>query len=533
MAAGVSVWRARWARYFLKASPHRTYSEVLALGVLLSLFSALLYGERGQSLYTLALMAFVNPLCALHYGLRLRVAATGGNGWAQFGYEAACLGGAWVICKFFGVAAVALGRLGQPDVGASDNFAPLLFMAVALSFPYLFFRAFARFWVWWAGLRRRRLVWSLMHSHHLAVALIQSLIILPIMLHLMASSATPWIIDSLGTNIAGQFFYRLNVTLLVLGLTILASLLILLVLSPASALVSYFLARRMRQRFDALIATTHAARAGRYEQRVVISGEDEISQMQTDFNTMLTGLEETIRALDAEQHKVTRLLQLRQELFANVSHDLRTPLATLSVQLEGMANAPTATPQVPALQHEVALLTRLVDDLFSLARADTQQLALRIAPTDVRAVILNAVQSAAPLAWQSGRVEVSADVPLQLPLMMADGARLEQTLRNLIHNGQRYTLPGGIVVVSARAEDDVIHIRVRDTGGGIAPGELPHIWERYYHDPEGGGTGLGLTLAKAFVESVGGSIDVESRLGEGTCFTLILRQFCDTSAKVL
>jgi signal transduction histidine kinase len=372
-----------------------------------------------------------------------------------------------------------------------------------------------------------------MHSHLLAVALIQSLIILPFMLVLMASSATPWIIDTLGANIVGQFFYRLNVTLLVLGLTILASVLILLVLSPASALGSYFLARRMRQRFDALIATANAARAGAYDQRVVVSGDDEISQMQTDFNTMLASLESTIRALDAEQHKVSRLLHLRQELFANVSHDLRTPLATLSVQLEGMANAPTATPQVPALQHEVALLTRLVDDLFSLARADTQQLALRIAPTDVRAVILNAVQSAAPLAWQSGRVEVSADAPLQLPLMMADGARLEQTLRNLIHNGQRYTLPGGIVVVSARAEDDVIHIRVRDTGGGIAPDELPHIWERYYHDPEGGGTGLGLTLAKVFVESMGGSIDVESRLGEGTCFTVILRQFCDTSAKVL
>jgi signal transduction histidine kinase len=287
----------------------------------------------------------------------------------------------------------------------------------------------------------------------------------------------------------------------------------------------------MRERFDALIATANSARAGAYDQRVVVSGEDEISQMQTDFNTMLAGLESTIRALDAEQHKVTRLLHLRQELFANVSHDLRTPLATLRVQLEGMVNAPT--PDVAALQHEVTLLTRLVDDLFSLARADTEQLGLRIAPTDVRAVILNAVQSAAPLAWQSGRVEVSAQVPLQLPPVLADGARLEQALRNLIHNGQRYTLPGGVIVVSARAEDDVIPIRVRDTGGGIAPEELPHIWERYYHDPEGGGTGLGLTLAKAFVESMGGNIAVESVLGEGTCFTITLRQFCDTSEKVL
>jgi signal transduction histidine kinase len=531
MAAGVSVWRVRWARYFLKASPLRTYAEMLALGVLLSLFSALLYGERGQSLYTLALMAFVNPLCGLHYGLRLH--PLHGSRWAQVGYEAACLGGAWAICALFGAAAVALGRLGQPDVGASDNFAPVLFMAGALSFPYLFFRAFARFCVWWAGLRRHRLVWSLMHSHLLAVALLQSLITLPLMLYLMASSATPWIIDALGANIVGQFFYRLNVTLLVLGLTIVASVLILLVLSPASALVSYFLARRMRHRFDALIATANAARAGAYDQRVVVSGDDEISQMQTDFNTMLASLESTIRALDAEQHKVSRLLHLRQELFVNVSHDLRTPLATLQAQLEGMVDTPTKPTQVATLQHEVALLTRLVDDLFSLARADTQQLALHIAPTDVRAVILNVVQSAAPLAWQSGRVEVSAQVPIQLPLVMTDGARLEQTLRNLIHNGQRYTLPGGVIVVSARAEDAALHIRVRDTGGGIAPEELRQIWERYYHDPEDGGTGLGLTLAKAFVESMGGSIAVESALGEGTCFTITLRQFCDSSAKVL
>jgi signal transduction histidine kinase len=535
MAARLTNWAARWQAYRLSAGFWRTCAETLTLAVLLSLLSILIYGERSKSLYSLALIGFINPLCALHYGLRLRLPS--GDGLAQFRAEVLRLCGLVFIGGLLGI--ISLSQLTQHGLRAPDLASPLLLVTAMMIFPYLFFRAFVRFWLWWGRLRRRHLVWSLMHSHLMAVSLMLALIVLPVMLYLMSSTATPWMVDYLGGNFVGQFFYRLNVTLLVFGLAILASLGVLLLLAPTSALVSYFLARRIRQRLDVLIAATHAARDGAYHTRIPVSGVDEISQMQFDFNAMLTSLESAIHALEKEQDKVSRLLKLRQELFANVSHDLRTPLATLHAQLDALENAPSqheceqpgiTAGQLTGLQGEVTLLTRLVDDLFSLARADTDQLALRITPTDTAAIILNVVRTSAPLAWQSGRIEVIAQLPAALPYARADAMRLEQTLRNLIHNSRRYTLPGGVIAVSAQASGGQIHIQVRDTGSGIPPQDLPHIWDRYYRDPEGGGTGLGLTLAKAFVESMGGKISVESTLGQGTCFSLRLPAIADAQS---
>jgi signal transduction histidine kinase len=137
------------------------------------------------------------------------------------------------------------------------------------------------------------------------------------------------------------------------------------------------------------------------------------------------------------------------------------------------------------------------------------------------------VKSTSPIAWQKGKVQVVADFPAQLPLVMVDEIRLEQILNNLLQNGQRHTPPGGIVVVSAHAEPGEVVIQVKDTGEGIAAEDLPHIWERFYRAGETrtkhrGGAGLGLALVKELTEAMGGTVAVESQTGKGSCFTVRL-----------
>jgi signal transduction histidine kinase len=132
------------------------------------------------------------------------------------------------------------------------------------------------------------------------------------------------------------------------------------------------------------------------------------------------------------------------------------------------------------------------------------------------------IETVAPLAWRINRVEVVGKLPSKLSSIVADESRLEQVLRNLIHNSLRYTPPGGLVIISARETAGHVEIQVQDTGEGIQPENLAHIWERYYRDEENGGTGLGLALVKSFVEAMQGEVAVTSAPGEGAYFSITL-----------
>jgi signal transduction histidine kinase len=169
----------------------------------------------------------------------------------------------------------------------------------------------------------------------------------------------------------------------------------------------------------------------------------------------------------------------------------------------------------------------LIDDLFTLARAEVDGLAVDLRPTDVGALAQHRAEAMAPLAWQKGRVEVLAEVQADLPLALADAGRLEQVLVNLLRNAVRHTPPGGVVVVLVAGEADAVRVDVRDTGQGIPPDELPRVWERFYRGAsarqDGPGAGLGLTLVKELVEAMGGTVSVESVVGQGSCFTVRMR----------
>jgi signal transduction histidine kinase len=169
----------------------------------------------------------------------------------------------------------------------------------------------------------------------------------------------------------------------------------------------------------------------------------------------------------------------------------------------------------------------LIDDLFTLARAEVGRLDLRCEPTDIGALARRAVETVAPLSWRDARVEVVARVSPGLPSAQVDATRVEQALHNLLRNALRHTPPGGIIVVVAERAAERLALRVRDTGEGIVADDLPHIWERFYRADhtrasDTSGAGLGLALVKEVVEAIGGAVAVESEPGRGSVFSLLL-----------
>lgn len=400
---------------------------------------------------------------------------------------------------------------------------------------YYAFRGAIRLLSYWNNLRRHRLMWSLTNAH-LSVVVFSALF--------AAVLFTAYTLIT-GSNLdlyaqlppASRFLTRLVSTVLpIIGVFLILTAVALAVLLPPSAIFSFFFSRLLTRRLDHLIKAAQHFRSGDYAARVVTDGEDEIAQLQSDFNSMAETLQHTLEELNTanqglreEQARVQELLQARRELVASVSHELRTPVATMRGYLDAAIDNPTPGHDLQAdlevMRREAVRLQTLIDDLFTLSRAEAHGLPLELRPVDVRSLIGERVSALAALAWQSGRVEIIADVPPDLPPALADPNRLEQVLVNLLRNAIRYTPPGGIVAVTASAEEDHLRIDVRDTGAGISVEDLPHIWERFYRgaspeaDPSGG-AGLGLALVKELTEAMGGSVCVESLPGQGSCFTI-------------
>jgi signal transduction histidine kinase len=392
-------------------------------------------------------------------------------------------------------------------------------------------RAGVWLWHYWNRLRRRRLLWSLTHAHLVVVVAVALLVAVLGGIQVAASVTDPprrltpdWA-PALVDLLARTVFPFLGIVVVWL-----AGLLIILL--PPSALFSYFVARRTTRRLESLTAAAAALRRGDLSARVDVTGEDEVAQLQADFNAMAADLEAATGELQAERDKIVALLEARRALMANVSHELRTPVATLRGYLEAASAGADGVPaglrrDLEVMAGEVERLQKLIDDLFTLARAEVEGLSLRLEPTDVAPLVRNRVAALAPLAWQTGRVEVVAEVPPEPQVAHVDPDRLEQVLVNLLRNGVRHTPPGGIVAVVVIGEADHVRVDVRDTGAGIPAEELDRVWERFYRGAEaqvrdGRGAGLGLALVKELTEAMGGTVALESAAGEGSRFTLRL-----------
>jgi two-component system OmpR family sensor kinase/two-component system sensor histidine kinase BaeS len=274
--------------------------------------------------------------------------------------------------------------------------------------------------------------------------------------------------------------------------------------------------RNLTAPLSRLAEAAQAIGARDLSRRVEIGGSDEVREVAQAFNEMAAALE------GAET--------LRRNLLADVAHELRTPLSVLQGNLRAILDDVYALDkaEVARLYDETRLLSRLVNDLHELAQAEAGHLALNRQPTQF-AELVQSTATAFGAAADAKGVALNWHIPTDLPPVLADPARLTQVLHNLLDNALRHTPAGGNIALRAGCDDGEVWLDVQDSGEGIAPQDLPRVFDRFYRaDPARsratGGSGLGLAIVRAIVEAHGGQVSVASQgvPGQGSTFTLRL-----------
>ncbi len=253
--------------------------------------------------------------------------------------------------------------------------------------------------------------------------------------------------------------------------------------------------------------------SGHFTERVPPCDIVELAQLGTSFNRLALSVE------DVEQR--------RRELLGDLTHELRTPLTILRCHLEDSVNSQSSLSLETGemMLRETRRLERLVNDLQELSQAESGHLPFNLYPLDLRLLIEELIQRFSSQLLDVGPT-LAADYPPHLPMVLADRDRTEQILVNLLSNAIRHT-PQGTIELRAWSNPTEIWISVEDTGCGIAPDEIPLVFERFWRSPQSRkqhkkGTGIGLAITKRLVELQGGQIEVESQLGQGSIFRFSL-----------
>ncbi len=280
------------------------------------------------------------------------------------------------------------------------------------------------------------------------------------------------------------------------------------------SIASVLFSRQLVRPLSELATATRALGKNDFSQRVNVRGSDEINTLVATFNAMAAQLEHTEK--------------VRQKMLADISHELRTPLTglegTLRATLDGVVTLDTA--QVSNLHEQTRHLSRLVDDLHLLARAEAHRLTLDKTPTDLAALLRDLMALFRLLAEEAG-VSLGEDF-MSVPPLNVDAGRIRQVVSNLLNNALRHTPPDGTITLTLEKVSDGVIIGVHDTGEGVSPEHLPYLFDRFYRvdrsrSRQTGGSGLGLAIAKALVEAHGGEISAESKGGNfGTSFLVKL-----------
>ena len=286
----------------------------------------------------------------------------------------------------------------------------------------------------------------------------------------------------------------------------------------AALALSLFVSRQIVQPVRRMADATRRIASGHYAERVPIEPShhgDELGQLGDSFNDMAGSLEQAERR--------------RLDLIGDVAHELRTPIATLEGYLEGLLDEviePSAATWA-RLHDEAGRLRRLVDDLQELSRAEARQIPIVARAVPPAEIVQVAVDRMRPRFDEKG-LSLQVALPPALPRVRADADRAVQVLTNLLSNALRYTPAPGQVEIAAQRVDDGVAIRVRDTGIGFSPEQADRLFERFYRTDKSrarvlGGSGIGLTIARALVEAMGGRIQAESPgPGQGSTFSFTL-----------
>ncbi len=300
----------------------------------------------------------------------------------------------------------------------------------------------------------------------------------------------------------------------------------LLVSGMAAVVVSWFVSRRIVAPIQAMSRASRRIAEGHYDERVAVplgaeEGTDELGELALNFNRMA--------------ERLARTEEARRQWLADISHEMRTPLASILAYAEGLQDG--VLPQDPEVYQQIIRetkrLQRLVDDLHELSRLEAGAYTLdrrAVAPGDL---VAEALRRFAPAYAEKG-VTLTSEVPAEVPPVWADAERVMQVLSNLLDNALRHTPAGGRVTVrvippgAPEGEAGWVRFEVQDTGEGIPAQHLPHLFRRFYRvdksrSRQRGGSGIGLTIARLLVEAHGGRIWAESPgLGQGSVFRFTL-----------
>ena len=284
--------------------------------------------------------------------------------------------------------------------------------------------------------------------------------------------------------------------------------------AAVAILLGLFLTRQFTKPIRALKRGAARIAGGDLAYRVEVKSKDEFGELATSFNSMAA-------TLDSSE-------QSRRRLFADIAHELRTPLSVIGGTVDAMLDGvyEPNPDNLTSIKEETEVLTRLVAELRDLTLAESGHLKLEVEPTNLAELVQRRVSQAEVIA-QGKNISLKTDITERLPEIEADGRRVEQVVANLLDNALNHTPQGGTVTIAVSPGKDGILVSVSDTGEGIPPEHLPYIFERFYRVDDArsrktGGAGLGLAIAKQMVELHGGRIWVESEAGKGSKFSFTL-----------
>lgn len=301
---------------------------------------------------------------------------------------------------------------------------------------------------------------------------------------------------------------------------------ILLFAAVVTALLALWVAQSVTSGLQRLAEGAHALAAGDLSVRVKATSRDEVGGLTNAFNEMAQRLQE------AEDFRA-QLDRERRQLTAAISHDLRTPIASLQAMVEALNDQVVADPDeisryYEAMLRELERVGSLMNDLFELAQIESGAIRLQRHEVELAQIAAETVDVMQPRARQK-KVDLTLSVESQVPPLSLDPKCISRVILNLLENAFNHTPPKGRIQIGlGQAGRDAI-LRIADTGEGIAGEDLPHIWKPFYRGEksrrrvaEASGTGLGLAIVKGLVEAHGGRVDASSRPGRGTEITVAL-----------
>jgi signal transduction histidine kinase len=325
----------------------------------------------------------------------------------------------------------------------------------------------------------------------------------------------------LTVRLSEPFTYRAQTLDTIVNVMLTAAILAMIV----AVITSIVLADRLTQPIRRLTGAARDLSEGRMDARVELpTASPEVSELTAAFNTMADRLQQSIEFIRLDRDR-------GRDFLADVSHELRTPIAALrtfnELLSEGRAiDEPTRQEFLDQSRRQIERLDWLAANLLELSKLESGLVMLDLRPDDLRAAVENAVQQAQPTAERKG-VDLEIDVPNEPLRQHHDPQRLGQVMSNLIGNALKFTPAGGRVSVSLRPIEEGAELRVADTGVGIDPDELPHVFERFYRgsqatEERASGSGLGLSIVRSIIEMHNGRVTMSSNPGAGTTVTVTL-----------